>query len=265
MVKGNPFYKYAEENNLLHLIELPVVISGEEKLHDVVELRIKGFIDKLVTPYLREKYSVNNVDSIECFMELKSLGNGILKSLNTGEYEPLKKTLDKINFMGLVPIYELTSKDMLFRSRDGIKSAEKEFYHAPFRKAGRFDIQGCIGWYLGRSKKVCKLEVCKDKKKRTSTRRLHLKPEAQPLRLVDMTSERIHTQKVSDNEHEIALFPLFLACNCLSENKANNKDVYLIPQLLAHYIHENRKKNEYSGDSILYGAQQKARSSKPHV
>ena len=254
MFKGNTFYKYAVKKKAKHLLHLPFEVSIKvQSLSNEIEQHLVNFID-LAKSYFEEERGFNKNEKHTFLEQLYVLKDGIINTLRTKDYQPIKEALDNIQFIDCAPKYELTSDEHLFRSRPGIHTMVNEFYHPPFdnktinSKNGRFDTQDCISWYLGRSEKVCKLEIHRNNKEKTySTISLHLKREESFPQIVDMTSEAIHTQKNSECEYEIVLFPLFLACYCLTKNKEIERDIYLIPQFLARYIHENREKMKVIG------------------
>lgn len=256
MVKENSFFEYVKKNKLLHLIELPVLIGekGHNNLYNIIEQRLCCFINKLAVPYFK---SVGYCYSLEegpiynnPINQIRVLTEGIKQSIKTKDYVPFKNALDSIGFLEFVPKSSLLSETILFRSRKGNRVHIKDFYHCPFerdneeknenvRKYGRFDTTNLVSWYLGMSQEVCAVENEGDNSESClSIIQFHLK-EGYEVNIVDLTSEKIHKGVEEIKESDIVFFPLYLACYCVAEDK-EDKEIYMISQYLAQYIHENQ-------------------------
>lgn len=268
MSSNHNFYKFTKEENLLELTNLPIVISVEEVFSEVVKKRIEEFTEKLAIPYFKSN-GLEEIQEIEPIYNpvnlMRILTNGIYQSIESKNHKALKEALNKIRFSEYAPKCKLTSETELFRSRKGNHSDVKEFYHRKFdteeneytghnnvsQQLGRFDTIGVTSWYLGRSSEVCEIETRRnDKSDKYSIINLHLKDEYQecpPLFLIDMTSEYIRFKDKEPTDYEIVLFPLYLACYCISENESNYNDIYRISQYLSQYIYSHRKEMDVVG------------------
>lgn len=267
MSSNNNFYKFAGKQDLLELIKLPIVISAEEVFSEVVKKRIEDFTEKLAIPYFKSN-GLEEIQEIEPINNpinlIRTLTNGIYQSIENNSYNPLEEVLNKIRFSGYAPKCKLKSEIELFRSRKGNHSDVKEFYHRKFdtekneyagqnnvsQQLGRFDTIGVISWYLGRSSEVCEIETRRnDKIDIYSIINLHLKNECQrchPLSMIDMTSEYIRFKDQEPTDYDIVLFPLYLACYCISEDESN-KDIYRVSQYLSQYIYSHRNEMDVIG------------------
>lgn len=230
----------SKSENLKELLKLPFEITEKDDFATIIKGRMDDFVNELAIPYFEEVCRLDK-NSIPV-KRLTFLVDGIIKVLRTEEckYQELKTILDDIKYGCLVYKKQITNRISLFRARETQSLDEKEFYHQPFnmesKKDGRFNSSGEIGWYLGESESVCKLEVEGEVK----IKKISLKTEGDYfLQVADLTAESLYlmgAEMSSQIENELSLFPLVLACYCYSESR---KDIYQIPQLLAHYIREN--------------------------
>lgn len=251
MFEKSDIYNYANSINKTGLLYLPVFIDVESEWNEIIEERLNNFVNQLAIPYLKNARSLEEDSTIVSY--LRKLTDGIINTLKTKNYESFKKTLDDIRFMEIAPKKELTNDMLLFRSRPSYFQEKEDFYHLPSdkiekSKCGRFNTNGEITWYLGESRDVCWLEM-NNADNVISTMKLKLKKGEKSLSLIDITAENLYSSNDSKLECEIVLFPLVLACYCITEG--DDTDVmYLVPQFLSRYIREKRK--EYNIAGIQY-------------
>lgn len=244
-------YDYAKSIKVEALLYLPVSIDVESNFIVILEKRLNDFVNELAIPFLNKRGLLE--DSIH-ISYLKTLKDGIITTLKTQKYELLKTTLDDIRFMDKAPRKKITSDISLFRSRNGKLLDKEDFYHLPFDKienknhCGRFNTKSEVTWYLGESDEVCLLETI-EPDKIVSTIKLNLKEGEEALSLIDITAENLYSSNDAEFEYEIVLFPLVLACYCIT-NSDNNFSAYLLPQFLSRYIREKQK--EYNVKGIQY-------------
>lgn len=233
----------AEEKRCKELLQLPFIIENPNcDWRCTLFKRIDEYIEQLANPYLEGRGLQHN---IQCLSRLRVGIHSVLEGL--GEYTVLKNALDGIAFMEKVNIKKIDASMNLYRARVNLETLEKEqFYHQPIKEGemieanGRFDLKDRTGWYLGESIEVCRIEVGN---RPAHIMQINLKS-SKTIDVVDITAENLFDIDKIDNE--VVLFPIILACYCVSPS-ADNKEQYLISQYLSRYIFEHRKDMKVQG------------------